>query len=189
MTEEDHVVREQLLRRAVLAGDEQAWRTWYDAEFARLLAYARWRCGGLRDLADEVVQEAWLVAVRRVRDFDPERATFGQWLRGIVARLLQNRLRLLQRRNGKPPPTVVATAEPADAEMQKREQAEGVARALASLPEHYEAVLRAKYLDELSVQAIAEVRQETPKAVESLLTRARQAFREAYDQRDNDEHP
>jgi DNA-directed RNA polymerase specialized sigma24 family protein len=40
--------------------------------------------------------------------------------------------------------------------------------------------LRAKYLDGLSVPAIADQWGETPKSVESLLTRARQAFREAY---------
>jgi len=51
---------------------------------------------------------------------------------------------------------------------------------VASLPEHYEAVLRAKYLDGQSVAAIAAERDESPKAVESLLTRARQAFRDVY---------
>jgi RNA polymerase sigma-70 factor (ECF subfamily) len=55
-----------------------------------------------------------------------------------------------------------------------------VAHALAALPHHYEAVLRAKYLDGLSVQAIAESSGNSPKAVESLLSRARQAFREAF---------
>ena len=36
------------------------------------------------------------------------------------------------------------------------EKAERVAIALAELPDHYEAVLRAKYLDRLSVEAIAD---------------------------------
>ena len=54
-------------------------------------------------------------------------------------------------------------------------------RALAELPEHYEGVLRAKYLDRLTVEAIANARGDTLKAVESLLARARQAFREAYE--------
>ena len=59
--------------------------------------------------------------------------------------------------------------------------AERVARALATLPDRYEAVLRAKYLEGRSVQDIASAWDETPKAVESLLTRARQAFRKAYE--------
>ena len=61
-------------------------------------------------------------------------------------------------------------------------QAERISEALSRLPEHYEAVLRAKYLEQQSVAAIAENRNETPKAIESLLTRARAAFRDAYQQ-------
>jgi RNA polymerase sigma-70 factor (ECF subfamily) len=51
---------------------------------------------------------------------------------------------------------------------------------LVALPDHYESVLRAKYLDGRSVAEIALQRGESEKAVESLLTRARAAFREAY---------
>ena len=50
-----------------------------------------------------------------------------------------------------------------------------------ALPDRYEAVLRAKYLEGRSVQDIASAWDETPKAVESLLTRARQAFRALFD--------
>ena len=44
----------------------------------------------------------------------------------------------------------------------------------------HEAVLRAKYLEGRSVADIADERCESSKAIESLLTRARQAFRQAY---------
>ena len=52
--------------------------------------------------------------------------------------------------------------------------------ARAELPERYEAVLRMKYLERMSVADMAAARGETEKAVESLLSRAREAFREAY---------
>ena len=64
------------------------------------------------------------------------------------------------------------------------DKAERVAAALAALPDHYEAVLRLKYLDQLTVDAIAARRGDSPKAVESLLSRARQAFREIYEKTD-----
>jgi RNA polymerase sigma-70 factor (ECF subfamily) len=67
-----------------------------------------------------------------------------------------------------------------DAQGVRREEAEQVARVLAELPEHYEAVLRAKYLDGASMADIAHERGESVKAVESLLSRAREAFRQAY---------
>jgi RNA polymerase sigma-70 factor (ECF subfamily) len=54
------------------------------------------------------------------------------------------------------------------------------------LPPHYEEVLRCKYLDGQSVADIALAWNESPKAVESLLTRARHAFREAYGPLENE---
>ncbi len=171
--------RDGALRRAVLAGDESAWRAWYDESFDALFAYVLWRCGGLRDAADEVVQETWLTAVRRVRRFDPAAGPFAAWLRGIAANLLRNRFRRARRRDALAPVAGRST-EPADAEAMRREQAERVAAALADLSARHEAVLRAKYLEGRAVADIAAEWKESPKAVESLLTRAREAFRAAY---------
>jgi RNA polymerase sigma-70 factor (ECF subfamily) len=176
----DRVWRERGLRSAVLTGDERAWRTWYDEAFPDLYAYVSWRCGGLRDRTEEVVQDTWLIAVRRIRRFDPEQGSFGAWLRGIAANVLRNHFRRSSHRESRMQPLngeVAATG----TSNQCREQAERIARTLAGLSDRHEAVLRAKYLEQQSVTQIAEAWQETPKAIESLLTRARQAFREAYE--------
>jgi RNA polymerase sigma-70 factor (ECF subfamily) len=170
-------LQERGLWNAVLAGDDRAWRAWYGASFEPLYAYVLWRCAGLRDVADDIVQETWLTAVRRLRTFDPERATFLTWLRAIAANLARNHFRKEKRRPVVPlgntdVPSPTGNQEP-------REQAERIAEALARLPDHYEMVLRAKYLDQESVADIAAARNESVKAIESLLTRARQALREA----------
>jgi RNA polymerase sigma-70 factor (ECF subfamily) len=173
MPSEERVERERELRRAVLAGEAFAWRTLYDESFAALYAYVLWRCGGLRDRADEATQETWLTAVRRIRTFDPSAGSFLAWLRGIAANVLRNHFRREKRR-------MKSLANEPCAEAADQEQAERVAEALTTLPPHYEAVLRMKYLEGRSVAAIAEERGESPKAVESLLSRAREAFRQAY---------
>jgi RNA polymerase sigma-70 factor (ECF subfamily) len=167
---------ERRLHRAVLHGDERAWQTLYDASFAGLDAYALWRCAGLRDVADDVIQETWLTAVRRIGDFDPKRGRFLGWLRGIAANVVRGRFRQ------RTPQPLVGDDLPApvDTTHEDREQAEQIAQALARLPEHYEAVLRAKYLEGASVAAIAADIAKPPAAVESLLTRAREAFRLAF---------
>src|SRR5580765_7501759 len=72
MLEPDRVWRERGLRSAVLHGDERAWQTLYDESFAGLYRYVCWRCAGLRDVADDIVQETWLTAVRRVAVFEPD---------------------------------------------------------------------------------------------------------------------
>jgi RNA polymerase sigma-70 factor (ECF subfamily) len=171
MSEADRRWRDRGLHEAVLAGDERAWQTWYDESYAALERYVVWRCGGSRDLADEAIQDTWLTAVRRVGHFDPGRATFAAWLRGIAANMIRNLLR-----KSRPATRGLAgmPAKPQTAEPWR------VAEALAELPEHYERVLRMKYLDGRSVDEIAAEGGETPKAVESLLTRARAAFRTAY---------
>jgi len=174
----DRVWRERGMRSAVLAGDEKAWQAWYEETFPGLDAFVRWRCAGLRDWADDVVQETWLVAVRRIRSFDPERGSFADWLRGIAANLLRNQLkkkRPTPSLNGRP---LAQTRE--SGPTAGRDQAEQIAQALSRLPDRYEAALRAKYLDQQSVAQMAENWKESPKAIESLLTRAREAFREEY---------
>jgi RNA polymerase sigma-70 factor (ECF subfamily) len=175
----DRVWRERGLRDAVAAGDEAAWRAWYGAEYALLEAYVLWRCGGARDLADDVLQDTWLTAVRRVRRFDPAAGTFHAWLCGIAANVLRNHLRSRRRRGGRQEPLdgEVGREDPAVGD---REQAGRVSAALAGLPERYEQALRMKYLDRMTVTEIAAAAGETEKAIESLLSRARAAFREAY---------
>src|SRR3954465_2744396 len=93
MQPSDRAWRERGLLEAVLGGDERAWRTLYDDAFEGLATYVRWRCGGLRDGADEGVQETWFTAVGRLRSFDPPQGSFAAWLRGIAVNLLRNQFR------------------------------------------------------------------------------------------------
>ena len=76
----DRVWRERGLRDAVAGGDAAAWAEWYAVEYAPLEGYVRWRCGGPGDLADDVLQETWLTAVRGIRRFDPTAGPFHGWL-------------------------------------------------------------------------------------------------------------
>jgi RNA polymerase sigma-70 factor (ECF subfamily) len=183
----DGLWRDLHRREAVLAGDEAAWRAWYEEAYAPLQSYVLWRCASLRDLADDVLQETWLMAVRSIRRFRPEDGSFLGWLRGIAANVVRNQLRQRRRRMDRQGPL---DAEPScNGTLHAHElleRSERIASALSTLPEHYESVLRAKYLDQLAVAEIAAERTETPKAIESLLTRARAAFRDAYTQQERD---
>ena len=170
------------IRDAVLAGDVELWQTWYAANYDRLAEYVRWRCGGLVDLAEDAIQETWLTAVRKLGSFDPKRGSFFAWLCGIAANASRNAIRKRRRERRRSRP-LVAGDEPTvmHRKTEASEKAERVALALAELPEQYESVLRAKYLERKTVAQIADDRGETCKGVESLLTRARQAFREIYE--------
>lgn len=175
--------REDVLHRAVLGGDELAWRMLYESAFDGLYRYVHWRTGGLHDCTDEVVQETWLTAVRRIRTFDPHRGGFLHWVRGIAVNVLRNHQRKEKLRTGTAGhgEFVAATDTSVSEYAEQREKAQKIAATLASLPEHYEHALRAKYVDGQSVAEIAAARGDSEKAIESLLTRAREAFRRAYD--------
>ena len=134
------IVRERALRDAVLAGDAAAWRAWYDEHFARLAAYVNWRCGGSTHFADDVLQETWLVAVRRLKAFDPARGTFAAWLAGIAANAVRNALRSRKRQRRRSRP--LAEAEPAAKEQAAPDHARRVAATLAAINPLYEDVLR-----------------------------------------------
>jgi RNA polymerase sigma-70 factor, ECF subfamily len=179
--------RERALREAILAGDEAAWRAVYERHFDPLRAWIRFRAGGDAERTDEAVGECWVVAVRRIRDFDPARGTLDGWLRGIAANVLRNQGRklALRRRRERPAGDGTPEARAPDAGG-REEEAEAIRVALAQIPEHYRTALREKYQEGLGVDAMAARRGETAKAVESLLSRARAAFRAAFERLDEE---
>jgi RNA polymerase sigma-70 factor, ECF subfamily len=179
----DELAREEsALREAVLAGNDTAWTVLYHRHVEALYAFVWHRCGRRHDRAEEMAQETWLVAVRRMKTFDPLRGTFEAWLKGIAVNVVNNHRRRWQRDDrlqsldGDPPPPV-----------EHRSQAgEQLSLALTALPDRYQSVLRAKYEERLSVIEIAARLRSTPKAAESLLSRARDALRRVYDGLGND---
>lgn len=180
---ENRVHREEMLRRAVLAGDESAWREWCLDVFDELDRFIVWRCGGRRHEADEIVQETWLTAVRQIRSFRPQQGSFLAWLRGIAANVRRNHVRRSRRLSTKEANTghEFVDATEIDRTGDEQERSQQIAAVLDSLLERQESVLRAKYFDELSVAEIAAAWNETPKAIESLLSRSREAFRERFE--------
>lgn len=167
---------ERALRDAALRGDEHAWRVLFDRHADAAYRYAYVRVGRHRERAEEATQEAWMIAVKKLSGFDPARAPFGAWFRGILTRVLAN-----QRRRW-------AIRDASEAPLDGREPAndtgpdgnEVLARAFTELPPDYQDAIHAKYIEGFTMREIADHWRRTPKAVESLLSRARIALREAY---------
>src|SRR5687767_1068235 len=90
MDSSERVREETWLREVILAGSESAWRVLYERHFESLYAYVYHRNARSADRTEEIVQQCWLTAVRRIGDFDPQRAGFEQWLRGIAENVARN---------------------------------------------------------------------------------------------------
>ena len=174
--------RERLLHAAAAGGDAAAWGELFRHAYDDVFRYALWRCGSRVDLAEDVVQDTWLLATRKVRAFDPARGSFAAWVCGLAANVARNVVRARLRY------TRTLAAVPVPAGDVPEHDPELVAVVLAELPPDYEVVLRGKYFNCQNVGELAAEMGKSAKAVESLLTRAREAFRVAYRRFRGDRH-
>jgi len=170
-------LEERALAEAAKRGDEDAWRVLFGRHADATYRYAYVRSARRSDRAEEIVQEAWMIAVRKLGAFDASRGSFGAWLQGITENVLANHRRKWARRDDSETPLDGVR------EIPHRSGTPGddrLALAFTELPAEYQDAIHAKYVDGYSMQEIAERWKRTPKAIESLLARARAALREAY---------
>ncbi len=187
MTPESDSHTEAILHQAILRGNEGAWSVLFQRHFGLLYRYVYVRSGRNREMAEDIIQECWLVAVRRIGSFEPERAPFQAWLQGIARNVLLNHRRRRQHRQDLERSTEGA-AEHGTPQTQAGsiDTAELVSLALTSLSPAYQEAITAKYAEGLTVAEMAERSGKSPKAVESLMSRARAAFRREYKQLDGE---
>jgi RNA polymerase sigma-70 factor (ECF subfamily) len=187
----DAVHVDRALSRRILAGDAAAFRSLFDSFFPRLYRFALARLGGDEDAASEVVQQTFCKAIERLDSYRGEAALYT-WFCQVCRNVLID----YRRANARKARTVVlledqpnvraileALAAPAadqpDLHAWQQDVRRLVQATVDTLPERYGVVLEWKYVDGLSVEDIAARLDIGAKAAESLLTRARHAFRDA----------
>lgn len=181
---------DRALAERMLAGDSEAFETFFEGHFPALYRFALAR---LRDpdLTRDIVQSAICKAIAHLRTYRGE-ATLAAWLFTICRHEISAHFRSKKRAPSavelvEEVPEVRAALDslPAslprpDKELRDKELAHFVHATLDRLPAHYGQALEWKYIDGLPVKEIAERLQVAPKAAESLLTRARKAFRDGF---------
>lgn len=183
MTPESDSQTEAILHQAILRGDEGAWNVLFQRHFGLLYRYVYVRSGKNREMTEDIIQECWLVAVRRIGSFDPERAPFQAWLQGIARNVLLNLRRRRRRLHEMERGAEHGTPQP---KAEKVDTAELVSLALTSLSPAYQEAITAKYAEGLTVAEMAARSGKSPKAIESMMSRARAAFRREYKQLDEE---
>jgi RNA polymerase sigma-70 factor (ECF subfamily) len=173
------------LRRAG-RGDRSAIERFYAEHVDALYAFVHPRVGGRADVAEDVVQTVLVNALRQVDAYDPERASVQVWLRLLSRNVIRSHRRAnagvaRMRRIWSAVHTRLSQQAPlADELLSRAETRELVQLALATLPPHQQAVLRARYLRGQSFEQIAQDTDLSVEAVRSRLARARKAFRRAF---------
>lgn len=182
---------DQALARRVAAGDTQAFDAFFKEYFPRLFRFTLTRTDGDADLAEEVVQRTMCIVVRKMGGYRGEASLFT-WL----CQICRNELVSVFRQHGviarnsipfEDIPEIRAALEsvsmdPGDPEhiRASSELARFVRVTLAHLPSNYSQVLELKYIRGCSVREIASEMQLSVKAAESVLSRARVAFKEGF---------
>jgi RNA polymerase sigma-70 factor (ECF subfamily) len=184
---------DQELVAAMLAGDEAAFRFFFDSYFPRVYRFALPRLGGEVEAAKEVVQQALTKAVRNLAGFRGESALFS-WLCQITRRQVVDYLRTHKRHAERivlidDSPEIRAALEAIEAPSEQDpvyaygsgETRRLVQTVLDRLPPRYGDVLEWKYVEGRSVEEIGELLGIGHTAAQSLLARARSAFRDALE--------
>ena len=151
----------------------------YDRALPQVYGYLRPRCATVSE-AEDLTSEVFLAAVRR-----PPAELSVAWLVAVARHKLIDRWRADERdRRGLDALVArnLTTDDPWDAQL----DATRARQVLAGLAGHHRAALTLRYLDGLPVAAVADHLGRTLHATEALLVRARQAFRQAYEEGDDD---
>jgi len=170
-----------VMTRAMAAGDETAYRIFYDAYFDRLLRYLLVVTGGNEDAAREALQLALVRVVRHAKAFETEEK-FWSWLTVLARSALADESRK-RRRHFAFLERFMRQQETGPAAMDNGE-ADGRLTALlesklTALPVDERQLVEQKYILRRSVREIADGQQTTEKAVESRLSRVRQKLKDA----------
>lgn len=156
---------------------EKQLRAIYGDTVEPLYAFVSRRCGGDRQLAEDVTQETWLRAVREWREKGlPDRPI--AWLTTVARNLVLNELRrrLPVSLEAVTAADVLAATENGLGD-ESAEIAAVVSRALARLPTRQSRLLEAFHYERRSVAWIAESHGVSERAIEGRLRRARQNLR------------
>ena len=184
---------ERELVAAMLAGDERAFTLFFETYFPRVYRFALPRLNRNADATKDVVQATLVKAMRAIGDWRGEAALFT-WLCQICRRQIADHVRSQRRHSAK----VVLIEDSAEvrAALESIEAPEsddpfrGADRAelrqlvhavLDRLPRRYGEALEWKYVEGRSVEEIGQRLGIGQTAAQSLLARARVAFREGLE--------
>ena len=181
-------------RRLALQGSPAAVTTLLEQVLTPLYNFCLYRVGKNQHWCEDVVQETMLRALRDLANYDPARAdnNIFPWLTGLARNEIQRVLHhekiagSLQALWTKLDQELLAIYsrledEPLAGEVLRREETRELVNAtMAQLPPPYRQALEGKYLERRSVRDLAQASNLSEKAMESQLTRARNAFRATF---------
>ena len=162
-----------------LVADPVRFRAWYDEALPRVYRYLLTRCGD-QELAEEVTQEAFVEAIRSRRKFRGQSDPVT-WVIAIGRNRLVDHIRHDRRGAARHLRLIDSRSDLESSAWRTSDEREAIDQALATLLPDQRLALTLRYLDQLPVREIASLLHRSESATESVLSRAREAFRLAYE--------
>jgi len=172
------------LQKSLLAGRESAVTEFFGRFFRPLYRFALVRLGGNHADCEEIVQETFVAALKSMKSFQGE-STLYTWLCGIA----RFKIYSLQRKRSRgasiafiPSREVLEALGGIDRQdlpdrvLEREDTARLVQLALSLCPPDHQRVLVDRYFAGQAMNDIASVWGKSPKAIESLLVRARRSL-------------
>jgi RNA polymerase sigma-70 factor (ECF subfamily) len=168
--------------RAVAGGDADAWDRFFDRFLNWAYRFSYYHLGMNKADAEDLCSDILDTAARNIGKYDATRGSLDVWMLGLA----RHRLALFCRRRRREVPWMPGIIESESSDegagfenrVLTRDQVHCI---LAGLPERQSTALIGKYLEGYSVEELARILDTTPKAVEMLLRRGRDAFRKALE--------
>lgn len=179
------MIADELLARRIQQGDSSAIGGIVERHYDSLLGYLYRMTGGDRPLAEDLVQDTFVRALRSIAQYQHPRP-FKPWLYAIATNLARNHYKSADQRytqNADDDLPEVADDHAIDEPLTAQEDAQAVIDALRALPDHQREVIILYYYQSLNMNEIAEALHIPLGTVKSRLsigiTRLRAAIKEA----------
>jgi RNA polymerase sigma-70 factor (ECF subfamily) len=175
---------EGALLAALLKRDRKATAEFVSRYSDSVYAFIRSRLAPSYDLVDDLVQEVFLAAWENLGNYRREGPLQG-WLMGIARHKVEDYYRARLRAPESLPEAELDLAAGSmtpdfDGSLDREELRSKTWRVMSSLPEQYRLVLIWRYWEKVAARDMALRTGKTEKAIERLLSRAREQFRERW---------
>lgn len=158
-------------------GSEEAWAMLFKANIKPVYSFCLQLAVGRDSNAQDITQQTFITAAKKIHTFDPRKGTFRQWLFGIAKNSYRKYVTqnpVLLSCSGEQPSEI--PAEQSNAFSENRV----VLEALAQLPAHHRTILEDKYFNNKSMDQLAKDHNVTINAIGLRLSRAREKFKHFY---------
>jgi RNA polymerase sigma-70 factor (ECF subfamily) len=172
------------LVKKVRKGEQDAFKVLYLKYSDLLFAYIIHNLSNNQDIAPDIWQETWCIAVEKLDNFQ-FKSSFFTWLCAIAKNKIYDYYRQTKRQDSFVSAGKIhfdIDSEEIENELIDVETRSDVVTVLANLTDKYNYLLKAKYIENKSTDEIAVVIGKSYKATESMLTRARESFRKKFKQ-------